>query len=325
MSEQENKNVLDPSVIIHATSQHITTLANPYDAIAAACHSIMLSVGFRFAGLGDDARQEGDGTTKKLPEGWSQYGPQCYSFRYSHPQSSLTFVIKIVRLGDKCVILGLGIGDNKTATLDIVIEDYTSSSFFPFDAATSDQPLIHAFISSNRFEDFIKAYKLNILQKLIPGLNKPGYEDNSSGRSTTETRPSNPNTATQPPPDFRSTNDPAYPDVGGSDLNPLRGTGGGLRMPGSGGGMFVGPDHPIFGSRGGSSLDDPSGLFGGPQSLPRGSVPPGARFDPIGPFGSMPARPSGNRPGGRSDPRGLHSGEPDNDELQPPGYNDMFM
>lgn len=33
--------------------------------------------------------------------------------------------------------------------------------------------------------------------------------------------------------------------------------------------MFVGPDHPIFGNRGGSSLDDPSGLFGGPQPLPR--------------------------------------------------------
>lgn len=128
MSEQENKNVLDPSVIIHATSQNISTLASPYDAIAAACHSIMLSVGFRFAGLGDDARQgkcthtlvqeqqtlifyiEGDGTTKKLPEGWNQQGPHCYNFRYSHPQSSLTFVIKIVRLGDKCIILGLGIG-----------------------------------------------------------------------------------------------------------------------------------------------------------------------------------------------------------------------
>lgn len=51
-------------------------------------------------------------------------------------------------------------------------------------------------------------------------------------RSTTEARPSNPNTATQQPPNFGSTNDPTYPDVGGSDLNPLRGADGGLRMPG---------------------------------------------------------------------------------------------
>lgn len=70
--------------------------------------------------------------------------------------------------------------DNKTATLDIVTEDYTSESFFPFDASTSNQPLIHGFISSNRFNDFIKTYKLNILQRLIPGLNKPGYEDESN-------------------------------------------------------------------------------------------------------------------------------------------------
>jgi proteasome inhibitor subunit 1 (PI31) len=129
MSDND-KYVLDPSVILHSTSQVVTRLNNPHDAIAAAAHAIMLSVGFRFAGLGDDARQgkilhcstikecrntyilhiEGDGTTKKLPETWNENGPHNYNFRYSHPQSSLTFVIKIVRLGDKCIILGLGIG-----------------------------------------------------------------------------------------------------------------------------------------------------------------------------------------------------------------------
>lgn len=50
-------NVLDPSVILHSTSQVITELKSPYDALAAASHAIMLGVGFRFAGLGDDARQ----------------------------------------------------------------------------------------------------------------------------------------------------------------------------------------------------------------------------------------------------------------------------
>jgi proteasome inhibitor subunit 1 (PI31) len=72
---------------------------------------------------------------------------------------------------------------------DISIEDYTSASFFPCETS-SDRPLVHGFISSNRFEDFIKAYKLNILQRLIPGLNKPGYEDNATTVSAT---PSNNN------------------------------------------------------------------------------------------------------------------------------------
>lgn len=122
----KDSNILDPSSILHATSKAITQLNSPYDAIAAAVHAIMLAVGFRFSGLGDDARQgkaepfniyndshysiEGDGTSKTLPEGWNSNGPHCYNFRYSHPQSSLTFVIKVVRLGDKCIILGLGIG-----------------------------------------------------------------------------------------------------------------------------------------------------------------------------------------------------------------------
>ncbi|KAI8096097.1 PI31 proteasome regulator N-terminal-domain-containing protein [Thamnidium elegans] len=322
MSKPTDSNVLDPSVILHATSQAASQLNNTYDAVAAACHAIMLSVGFRFAGLGDDARQEGDGTIKVLPESWNNNGPHCYQFRYSHPQSSLTFVIKIVRLGDKCIILGLGIGDNKTATLDITTSDYTSESFFPY--TDNSKPLAHGFISTSRFNDFVKAYKLNILQRLIPGLNKPGYEDNSSTTTTTSSSDNvpNPNVERRQPRynDPPLTYDPVFPDVGASDLNPL---GGGLRLPGGGnGGMFVGPDHPLFGNRGSSSQDDPSGLFGGPQSLPRGSVPPGARFDPIGPFGRLPVRPPG--PGGRGGPRGPHSGDPDNDELQPPGYNDMF-
>lgn len=57
MSKPTDSNVLDPSVILHATSQAASQLSNTYDAVAAACHAIMLSVGFRFAGLGDDARQ----------------------------------------------------------------------------------------------------------------------------------------------------------------------------------------------------------------------------------------------------------------------------
>jgi proteasome inhibitor subunit 1 (PI31) len=50
-------NVLDPSVILHSTSQVANSLKTPHDALAAASHAILLGVGFRFAGLGDDARQ----------------------------------------------------------------------------------------------------------------------------------------------------------------------------------------------------------------------------------------------------------------------------
>lgn len=51
-------NSLDPASILHTLGQ-ITpgTLQTPYDALAATTHAIMLSIGCKFAGLGDDARQ----------------------------------------------------------------------------------------------------------------------------------------------------------------------------------------------------------------------------------------------------------------------------
>ena len=69
----------------------------------------------------------------------------------------------------------------------------------------------------------------------------------------------------------------------------------GIRPPGSliepgglgrGGGMMVGPHHPIFGPR---RIDDPEY---DPSIEGRGGLPPGARWDPIGPPGTPGFRPS---------------------------------
>lgn len=111
--------------------------------------------------------------------------------------------------------------------MDIATEDYTSASFFPNDL--SNDPLVHGFISSNRFHDFIKTVKLNIIQRLIPGLNKPGYDDSTTTTaSSSGTTPSG-NQPRQPPfmvPQPMPT-DPY--SVGGDDLNPF---GDRLRLPG---------------------------------------------------------------------------------------------
>ncbi|CAO3587057.1 unnamed protein product [Absidia cylindrospora] len=317
-------NVLDPSSILHKITQNLpNTLQSPYNALMAASHAAMLSVGFKFAGLGDDARQEGDGTQTKLPEQWNAQGPHS------------------LKLGNKWIVHGLGIDDNKTATLELNVEDYTSQSFYPY-ATTSEQPLVHGFISSSQFNDFLLLYKINIIQRLMPGLAKPGYSEEATSSTTTTTTSTEPQRSnrTQPPssevpyprpPIFDDPTSPEQPfsgipssSVGRDDLNPLGGPLGSLRPLGSGtgGGMFVGPDHPMFGG-GRNDHDDPAGVFGGPQPLPRGSVPPGARFDPIGPFGGNPGRGGGR--GGRGRGGRNFGGEPDNDELPPPGFNDMFM
>ena len=88
--------------------------------------------------------------------------------------------------------------------------------------------------------------------------------------------------------------------------------------------MFAGPNHPMFGRGGPQYPGGSSGGGGGPLF-----VPPGARFDPIGPGfpgggigggggGGWPARPGG----GGNTPR--FPGEPDPDELRPPGFEDEY-
>eukprot|EP00730_Choanoeca_flexa_P007708 TRINITY_DN12380_c0_g1_i1.p2 TRINITY_DN12380_c0_g1~~TRINITY_DN12380_c0_g1_i1.p2 ORF type:complete len:284 (+),score=31.43 TRINITY_DN12380_c0_g1_i1:114-965(+) len=89
--------------------------------------------------------------------------------------------------------------------------------------------------------------------------------------------------------------------IGEGDLDPLR------VGPMAGGGMYVGPNHPMFAGRGGIGGMNP---MGGP------GVPPGARYDPVTPFGGL---------GGRGRGRGRGFGEPNPDHLRPPGGFDPFM
>lgn len=129
-------------------------------------------------------------------------------------------------------------------------------------------------------------------------------------------------------------------EIGRSDLEPLGGiipnpfqppslfggSGGGF----SGGGMYVGPSHPMFRDRMDPLRSDAvgggrTGPWGGDGYLPPMGAPPGARFDPVGPFG--PGRgPSPGFPEGAAPRRGFGPGggegaaAPDNDEFMPPGF-----
>ena len=87
------------------------------------------------------------------------------------------------RLGSKAVVNGLAIGDDKVTSFDIPVKDYLSESSFPFtipaDTAASEasQSVQTLFISPGRIGDLSALVKINILQKLAPGLNKEGWEE----------------------------------------------------------------------------------------------------------------------------------------------------
>jgi len=219
-------------------------LQNPYDAIALFSHACMISVGFRLIGLGEEhkigelhlppshppahlqahnpAEAVSDPTNPQpLPTEWNAHRPN-YAFRYAHTQSAMQYVLKLSRLGDKAVIFGIGLGHDKTASFDVAVADYVSPSAFPFPKSSQsstpsregttdsrqDDETTHAlqslFISVGRITDLASLFKLSVLQKLAPGIQKEGYEETSStstsaGESQQRRQPRPPDRAPQGP------------------------------------------------------------------------------------------------------------------------------
>ena len=350
--------ILDPAALLPLlptllppSRNHLTS---PQDAIAAILHTIFSSLAFRLIGV-DDISVTTTDSTNILPEEWNKNGPGHYTFRYRHDQSSLEFVLNVSKLSRRTLINAIANEvcihvqscqvayyeqSDKVASLDIATDDFTSPSFFPHTIDQGGQPLVHGFISSNRVADLTSQIKLKIVQKLIPGLRKEGYTEEEVDTST-HARGSRPPLSSNPSPARpRPYIPPNAPDISGqpfshippqnpfqigrSDLDPIPSNpfSPPPLFPSSGDGMFVGPDHPIFGPglrRG--PFGDARGPWGGDGFLPPMGAPPGARFDPVGPE-PLPDR-GGIRGGARGSggpfaPR-RRSGEPDNDEFMPPG------
>ena len=106
------------------------------------------------------------------------------------------YLIKFTRLGSKAVVNGMGIGDDKVHTFDIQTSEFLSLSSFPFTSSTDSEPsqisksLQDLFISAGRVADLASLFKLKIIQKLAPGLQKEGYEDSAhaASQSSSESR-----------------------------------------------------------------------------------------------------------------------------------------
>ncbi|KAF3915173.1 hypothetical protein ABW20_dc0105238 [Dactylellina cionopaga] len=329
-------------------------LRNPIEAVAVLTHACMIAVDFKLLGFEEDDRIDEpiDSTSlKALPSQWCS-STSSYGFRYSHNQSAMKFLIKVNRLGGKVIIMALGIGDDKTATMEITKNDWISESFFSEDTGDSKRPVEEAFISPFRMSDLIATFKRSIIQKLVPGLNKPGYEEAAeaidSAASASGSNQRREGTGRPPPPpgmqgpgdydplripsrhpprpspgnpgdppgfeDEYEINRPpgnpwGFPGGHGGGRNPYRIGDDDLNPPGlgpnpplrgpffgeeGGNGMYVGPNHPMFGGRQGGVPD------------PR--FPPGSRYDPIGPGGGPQGGFGGPRGGLPRGPGGPGSG-----------------
>jgi len=135
----------------------------------------------------------------------------------------MEYLLKVSRLGSRTIIYGIGIGDDKTTTFDIMTKDFISESSLPstpVSTSTSSGDAAHIiqsiFVSLSRLSDLGSLLRLNVIQKLMPSLQKAGYEETSSQPSTTEqpreTDDPAARNARQPPPGYNPLqDDPHFP------------------------------------------------------------------------------------------------------------------
>lgn len=163
------------------------------DAVAIACHAGMLAVGFRLVGLGEDHSIEAHATSedaRPLPTEWNSSSSP--SFRYKHAQSSMEYLLKVSRLGNKTVINAIGMGDDKPADFNLTTADYISTSALPAtpvpseDASPEDakHAITSIFISPSRLTDLGTDLRVQVIQRLMPSLQKKGYEETRQGTSS---------------------------------------------------------------------------------------------------------------------------------------------
>ena len=222
----------------------------------------------------------------------------------------MQYLLKVSKLGSKAVIHGLGVGHDKVASFDVPVKDFVSQSNLPYTAPqlTEDptdetlNALQHVFITPGRIGDFSALVKIQLLQKLIPGLQKEGYQESAAAaservhavereRGTDQTQrediaererqpPQRPQDPLPPAAMPRPLHDPlAAPPrrpYGGPDFEPpgFEDEYGVLRPPGRGGAFpGVGPGVPNLGDRDlypqGMGPNDPLRI-GGPRGGFRG-------------------------------------------------------
>lgn len=186
-------------------------LRDPYDALALLSHACMIAFSFRLTGLGDgqypNIPKTSPASSPVLPPEWNQSPDNSYLFRYTHDQSSLTYLLKITRLGSKALIAGLTLPDeHQVHSIDVSVREYLSPSAFPLKdlnpthEAETRLKLQESFLSAGRICDLASLLKLHLIQKLAPSLQKEGYEESAHAASTAAQRSREPERRGRDPP-----------------------------------------------------------------------------------------------------------------------------
>ncbi|KAL7786347.1 PI31 proteasome regulator N-terminal domain-containing protein [Trichoderma ceciliae] len=169
----------------HQQADDSSDLASSYEAIALLVHAYLASLDFRLCGFDEDKPiPECASLAPRLPPKWNN-GFGSLSFVYRHKQSSMTFVVRVDRMGSKVEIRGLAVGADNIHRFEYTVRDVVQAKNLPvritLDAGgnedRSDLPgkLKKLFVSDQAIERILHDTRVRIVQKLIPKLQKEGY------------------------------------------------------------------------------------------------------------------------------------------------------
>ncbi|KAG9247685.1 PI31 proteasome regulator N-terminal-domain-containing protein [Calycina marina] len=179
------------SLPTHPKDDTSSIFSSSYEAVALFTHACMISVGFRLLGFGEDQKIENEleETFPRLSPKWlSSFN--SYEFLYAHTQSSMEYKVKVAREGDHAIISGIALGGERRlgkGEFEITAKEYVYNRALPLKVPKTEEgeedrsglegKLKGIFVSTTRMEDLASQFKLNIIQKLMPSLQKEGYEE----------------------------------------------------------------------------------------------------------------------------------------------------
>ncbi|KAL7911613.1 PI31 proteasome regulator N-terminal domain-containing protein [Trichoderma velutinum] len=185
----------------HQPNDESSDIASSYEVVALLAHAYFASLDFRLYGFNEDKLLEECQTlAPRLPSQWNN-GFGALSFVYKHKQSAMTFVLRVDRMGAKVEIRALAVGDEKIYRVEYETRKVVKASNLPFripldgqgqeDRSNLVRSLKTLFDSPEIVERIIRDLRVNLVQKLIPKLQKEGYvetEEGSGNKLNSETQ-----------------------------------------------------------------------------------------------------------------------------------------
>ncbi|KAL6811562.1 PI31 proteasome regulator N-terminal domain-containing protein [Trichoderma sp. SZMC 28015] len=175
----------------HQPNDESSDIASSYEVVALLAHAYFVSLDFRLYGFNEDKLLEECQTlAPRLPPQWNN-GFGALSFVYRHKQSAMTFVLRVDRMGAKVEVRALAVGDEKIYRIEYETRKVVNASKLPFRIPLDGQGqenrsnlverLKALFDSPGTIERIIRDLRVNLVQKLIPRLQKEGYSETEEG------------------------------------------------------------------------------------------------------------------------------------------------